>query len=154
MKAAEFEKIVGYLGRSHADLVAEKIVPDVDLLEIYPDSDRLYVEPEEGLELTFSADDKILIEFFITLAKTTPSTVVYKGELPGALFEGMGQEQVIDLFGEPVKSKEPVALPLPIGQTGGWASYIYDDHLYPGVELIFQYTVEMKVDTVVFARKI
>ena len=152
MKADEFDRVVGFLGRTHAELLAEQIIPDTPLLELYPESDRLYIEPEEGLELTFSADGKVFIEFFITLIKTTPSTIAYKGELPDMLFEGMDQEMVLDLFGAPEKSRDPVVLPLPIGQTGGWASYIYDDEIFPTVELVFQYTSEMKVDTVVFTK--
>lgn len=153
MKESKIEKLLGFLGKPYKDLVAEKIVTDTGLKEIYSGSDRLYILPEEGLELDFWADSKVFIELFITLKKTTPATTSYKGELPEIFFPGMDQEMVIDLFGEPASSRGPVRLPHPIGQTGGWASYIYDDELFPGVELQFQYTADMQVKTVVFSLK-
>lgn len=154
MKLNELEKIVGSLGRSHADLVADQIIPDLVLREIYPGSERLYITLEQGLELDFLPEDKIFIELFITLKKTTPSTKPYNGDLPEIFFPEMDQEMVVDLFGEPVVSKGPIRMPEPIGQTGGWASYIYDDAMFPGVKLIFQYTAEMEVDTVVFSKQV
>lgn len=58
---------------------------------------------------------------------------------------------VLDLFGEPLSSGAPVLMPVPIGQTGGWAYYVYDDELFPGVLLQFQYAADMQVKAVVFA---
>lgn len=153
MKANELETIVGYLGKTYAELVVDQIVPEVVLQEIYPGSDRLYICPEEGLGMEFSADEKIFVMFFITLKKTTPSTSPYKGELPDIFFPEMDQEMIIELFGEPIEYRGPVLLPMPIGQTGGWASYLYDGELFPGVELQFQYTADMQVDTLAFILK-
>lgn len=150
MKANELEVIVGYLGKTYAELVADEIVPGEVLQEIYPGSDRLYMRPEQGLGMEFSADEKIFKMFFITLKKTTPSTSLYRGELPEIFFPEMDQGMVIELFGDPIESRGPVLLPKPIGQTGGWASYIYDDELVPGVELQFQYTADMQVKTLAF----
>ncbi|MDU9392709.1 DUF6392 family protein [Pseudomonas sp. zfem002] len=153
MKADELEVIVGYIGRPYADLLADKIIPDLELREIYTDSDRMYLEPEEGLKVVISADEKLFIEFFITLKAMPPALVLYRGELPEIFFQGMDQQVVIDLFGEPVASHGPVLMPVPIGQTGGWASYVYDDELFPGIEVEFQYTADMQVKTLVFALK-
>lgn len=152
MKPEELRKIIGQLGRTRADLIAEKIISDTPLMEIYPEADRSYTEPEEGMELTFSVDDEVLIEIFITLIETTPSTTEYKGELPEMFFEGMDRDSVLELFGTPDESRGPVRLPVPIGQTGGWDSYLSSVEYAPGVELMFQYTAEMKVKTVVFAK--
>lgn len=154
MKQAEIEKIVTCLGRHHADLVAENIIPDVQLREIYPGSERTYINLEQGLELDFLPENKLFVELFITLRKTTPSTARYNGELPEMIFSEMDQEMVIDLFGQPVASRGPIKMPEPIGQTGGWESYIYDDEVFPGVRLMFQYTAEMEVDTVVFSKQV
>lgn len=150
MKSADFEKLVSGLGRTQSDLVASSLLPDVILEEAYPGSDRLFFEPEEGLEVVFNADEKRFYQFFITLKKTTPSTVCYTGELPDIFFVGMRQDDVHDLFGVPDKVRSPVKMPFPRGQTGGWEAYIYDAELFPGVMLEFQYTEEMEVDTIVF----
>ncbi|MEE1922217.1 DUF6392 family protein [Pseudomonas sp. 148P] len=151
MRASELEKILEYLGRSHADLVANHVIPDLELQEIYPGSERRHITLEQGLELDFLPDDKVFTALFITLRTTTPSTTKYLGELPEEFFSEMDQEMVIDLFGDPVASRGPVRMPEPIGQTGGWASYIYDEEMFPGVELQFQYTADMQVKTIVFA---
>lgn len=151
MSVLKLEDIVGFLGKSHADLLVEGLISDVEPQEIYEGSDRVYIEPEEGLELVFSADNRIFIELFIALKATPSSSVLYRGELPEIFFPGMDQEMVIDLFGEPVSSRGPTTMPVPIGQTGGWASYTYDDELFPGVEVEFQYAADMQVKTLVFA---
>jgi len=153
MKMEDIDKIVGYLGRSYADFAAENIFPEREFIEIYPGSDSVYMLPEEGLELDFLAENKVLTALNITLKKTYEGTSVYKGELPEIFFPGMDQEMVLDLFGEPVSSGAPVLLPAPIGQTGGWAFYLYDEELFPGVYLQFQYAADMQVKAVVFALK-
>lgn len=151
MKKDDIDKIVGYLGRPYAELAAENIFPEVEFIETYPGSDSIYILPEEGLGLDFLAENKVLKALYITLKETYEGTSVYKGELPEIFFPGMDQEMVLDLFGEPVSSGAPVLMPVPIGQTGGWAYYVYDDELFPGVLLQFQYAADMQVKTVVFA---
>lgn len=150
MKENEIEEIVGHLGKTHGELVANQIFPEAVLREIYPGSDLLYMVPEEGLELDFSADEKVFIGFYITLKKSTPSTNLYKGELPEIFPLGMDQKMVIDLFGDPYESRGPILLPQPIGQIGGWASYIYDEEQFPGIDLQFQYTADMQVEILLF----
>ncbi|OAI93676.1 DUF6392 family protein [Pseudomonas putida] len=153
MKKGDIDKIVGFLGRPYAELAAENIFPEVEFSEIYPGSESVYILPEEGLGLDFLAENKVLKALHITLKETYEGTSVYKGELPEIFFPGMDQEMVLDLFGEPVSSGAPVLMPVPIGQTGGWAFYVYDDELFPGVLLQFQYAADMQVKTVVFALK-
>lgn len=150
MKIKEIDKIVGYLGKSYDELLGDPIFSESALNEIYPGSERLYISPEDGLEMDFSVDEKILTEFFITLKKTAPSTSVYKGDLPDPLALEMNKEMVIKLFGEPIESRYSILLPQPIGQTGGWASYRYDEIRFSGVILEFQYSADMSVKTLVF----
>jgi hypothetical protein len=153
MSGNGIERIVGYLGRPYADLTAGEILPDMELNETYPGSDSLFLIPEKGLEMDFRAEDKVFTRFYITLKKTIDDIDVYEGELPEIFFQGMDQSMVIDLFGDPVTASGPVLLPHPIGQTGGWASYVYDEKMFPRVELQFQYTADMQVKTVAFLFK-
>ncbi|CAN1601877.1 protein of unknown function [Pseudomonas mediterranea] len=41
-------------------------------------------------------------------------------------------------------------MPLPIGGTGGWESYLLNPKLYPDKKVVFQYTQDMRVETLVF----
>jgi len=150
MKEADFEKIVGGLGKNYSQLVANGALPEAQLKAPYPESDSLYFEPEEGIEFAFEGQEKTFVQFSITLKKTTPHSLVYKDQLPEFFLRDMNQKQVHDFFGEPVKYQPPMQMPLPVGLTGGWDDYIYDAELFPGVTLEFQYTADMEVDTIVF----
>lgn len=76
MKVEDIDKIVGYLGRSYTDLAAENIFPEREFIETYPGSDSVYMLPEEGLELDFLAENKVLTALSITLKKTYEGTSV------------------------------------------------------------------------------
>ncbi|WP_175653061.1 DUF6392 family protein [Pseudomonas sp. Marseille-P9899] len=150
MKIAELEALIGYLGKSHADLIAMSVVPDAPLLQIFPESEIFFFEPEEGVEMSFSPDGKIFTRLFVTLKETTPSTTEYEGELPSGLAMDMDKTTVQEFFGVPKSSHDPVRLPKPTGWTGGWDTYNYDGHKFPGIELIFKYRADMVVETLVF----
>lgn len=150
MSAAIIEKWIKSLGENYEELIAQEVIPNQPLLELYPDCDRLDLEPEVGVCLTFWAETKRLEALFVTLLKTTPSTVKYEGELPEPYFSEMTQSDVHAIFGEPFEFKGPIKMPQPMGQTGGWESYRLDPEIYPGKKVEFQYTAEMQVDTLVF----
>lgn len=79
-----------------------------------------------------------------------PSTTDYRGELPDLYFSQMTQSDIHSIFGVPKESKGPIKMPEPMGQTGGWESYLLDQEIYPGVKVVFQYTADMQVKTLVF----
>ncbi len=150
MKIAELETLIGHLGKSHADLIALGAVPDAPLLQVFPESEIFFFEPEEGVEMSFSPGDKIFTRLFITLKETTPSTIEYEGELPAGLTMDMNKTMAHEIFGAPKSTHSPVKLPKPTGWTGGWDIYNYDGNKFPGVELIFKYRADMVVETLVF----
>lgn len=152
MNVDEFEKTIDFLGKSHPDLLTHGVISDEPLLEIFPGADTIFLEPEDGVELTFSSEGEVFIKLFIILKTVTPSMIEYKGDLPGNLTRKMNQAFVRELFGEPKTSHGPVRLPQPTGWTGGWDTYDYDKQRFPGVELIFKYTAEMDVNTLVFKK--
>lgn len=151
MSISKIEIWINSLGRSYEDLLAQEIIPDQPLLELFSGIDRLYLEVETGISLSFWAETERFEELYITLKKTTPSTVEYKGELPKPYSLEMSQSSVHAIFGEPYKSQAPIKMPQPMGQAGGWESYRLDSVMFPGIEVVFQYTAEMQVDTLVFA---
>lgn len=150
MDAKTIERWIKSLGRSYDALVADGVIPNQPLQELYEGRDRLHIEPEPGLALSFWAGTKRLETLFITLVKTTPSTIEYKGELPKPFISAMTKSGVHSNFGEPMESKGPVKMPQPMGMTGGWDSYRLDPVTHPNIKLIFKYTATMQVKTLVF----
>lgn len=150
MNVATMERWIGYLGARYDDLIVKGVTLNKAPQPLYPDADRLDADVEVGVSVAFWAEDKRLEALFVTLKKTTPSTVEYKGELPEPYKFNMTQSDVRTLFGEPMESRGPIKLPQPIGQTGGWESYALDSSIYPGKKVVFQYTAAMEVKTLVF----
>ncbi len=150
MKANEFDEVISLLGATHQELVDKGLPAESPFLEIYPECDDVYLRAEDGISLTFTDEGKVFKQLHISLSPVVETAKEYKGELPDIFFRGMNQEDVHDIFGEPVKSQPPLKLPLPIGQTGGWDVYVYDAQVFPGVMLEFQYAADMEVSTIVF----
>ncbi|HBO3041448.1 TPA: hypothetical protein L4Q92_000182 [Pseudomonas aeruginosa] len=150
MDAATIERWILSLGRPYDTLVAEGIIPNLPLQELYKGRDWLDIEPGDGLELSFWAETKRLEAVYITLLKTTPSTVPYQGELPKPFTPMMSQAEVRANFGEPMASKGPVKMPQPMGMTGGWDAYRLDPATHRNMKLVLQYTADLRVDTLVF----
>ncbi|WP_338919018.1 DUF6392 family protein [Pseudomonas silesiensis] len=150
MDAGKVVELIEAVGHSYESLLASGKIPSHSLDELYPGCDRLDLEVENGIELTFWAETKVLESFFITLMKTMPSTVKYEGELPRPYTSAMNQSDVHRIFGDPMESRGPIKMPEPMGQTGGWESYPLDPTIHPGKKVVFQYTAAMEVKTLVF----
>lgn len=150
MSAEKIEKWIKNLGLEYDVLVQRDIIPSRPIKGLYSDDDRLSLRPEIGISLSFWAETKRFETLFITLIKSTPSTVVYTGELPPPYMFSMSQVDVHHLFGEPMEVKGPVRMPEPMGQTGGWESYPLDSTVYGPTKVVFQYTADMRVKTLVF----
>jgi hypothetical protein len=150
MDAIKVVELIEGVGRTHESLLASGIIPVQSLTELYPGCDRLDLEVEDGIELTFWYETKVLDSLFVTLVETMPTMVKYEGELPDPYRLLMTQSDVHAFFGEPMESKGPIKMPEPMGQTGGWESYPLDPAVYPGKKVVFQYTAAMEVKTLVF----
>lgn len=150
MNATEIEGYISQLGDSYEALLAEGVIPPMPLQELYEGRDWLDIEPESGVELSFSADSKRLTKVFITLLKSTPLTVEYQGELPEPFSKHMTQEEVRSRYGSPIEFKGPVKMPKPMGQTGGWDAYRTTVAGRDNTRLVFQYTADLRVKTLVF----
>ncbi|WP_417286428.1 DUF6392 family protein [Cobetia marina] len=150
MDAATIERWIKNLGRPYDVLIAEGVIPNMPLQELYKGRDWIDIEPADGLELSFRAETKRFERLFITLLKSTPSTVEFKGELPKPFTPAMSQAQVRANFGEPMESQGPTKLPLNT-VVGGFDAYLLDPATHPQTKVVFQYTAALMVDTMVFA---
>lgn len=150
MKSRKISELIANIGLTFEALVAQGILDVQPPVELYPGCDLQDVEIENGLELTFSAETKKLECLFITLIKTMPLTVKYEGDLPMPYKSAMTQVDVHAIFGAPIETRGPIKMPLPMGQTGGWESYHLNQNIYPGKKVVFQYTADMQVKTLVF----
>ncbi|WP_248742871.1 MULTISPECIES: DUF6392 family protein [unclassified Pseudomonas] len=151
MNIMQVNKLMLGLGENYEQLLAKDFFTESCKLDaLYPGCDLLDVELEAGVSLTFFEETKRFEALFITLKKTTPSTIAYQGELPVPYKLSMDQGCVHALFGRAVESRGPIKMPEPMGQTGGWESYPLDQKTYPGLKVVFQYTADMQVKTLVF----
>ncbi|HJR33276.1 MAG TPA: DUF6392 family protein [Pseudomonas sp.] len=150
MNAEKIESWIKKLGFNYDELISQGVVFDNVLEALYPDADLLDMDLETGVSLSFWAETKKLETLFITLKKTMPEVIEYTGALPLPFALEMTQSEVHAIFGEPVESRGPVRMPEPMGQTGGWESYLLDSAVYPGKKVTFQYTSAMEVKTLVF----
>lgn len=137
------------LGRPYESLVSEGVIPNMPLQELYKGRDWLDIEPEDGVELSFSADSKRLETLYITLVKAVEGQSVYRGKVPLPLALSMSQADVKASFGVPLESKGPTKLPLN-RKTGGWDAYELEPSVYPNAKLIFKYAENYQVNTLVF----
>lgn len=120
------------LGLPYEALVAEGIIPNMPLQELYRGRDWLDrpIQSAPGLELSFWAETKRFERLFITLISTMEGATEYKGELPSPFASVMFQSSVRNLFGEPMESKGPTNLPLNT-MVGGFDIYRLDPAKHP-----------------------
>ncbi|MGZ9666960.1 DUF6392 family protein [Pseudomonas sp. GNP014] len=151
MNIATIDRLIRSLGEKFDVLLAAGVLSEKhELKSVFSESAFLNVSIQAGASLTFWAETKKLESIFLRLKKTTPSTVEYEGPLPPPYKHDMSQLDVHSIFGKPVEVGGPVRMPEPLGQTGGWESFLLDQDIYPGKQVVFQYTAEMKVSTLVF----
>ncbi|QHG67856.1 DUF6392 family protein [Pseudomonas putida] len=151
MNAQQLESYLDNLGRPHAELVAEGVVPAVDFIEVYPGAWTLYLEPVPGLYLCFWAENKQFESVIVSLAETATAKTVYKHKLPDPYVECVTRDVALNVLGEPFESKGPFKMPLPMGEVGGWDKFHLLDQKYPGIIALFKYDVAMNVTGVAFA---
>ncbi|AWQ87161.1 hypothetical protein CSC33_4200 [Pseudomonas aeruginosa] len=149
MDAATIERWILNLGRPYDALVVEGAIPGQPLTQLYKGRDWLTLKPEKGLELSFWAETKRFERLFITLIQTVEDQTVYRGELPQPFALEMDQAGVHHTFGPPRESSGPRKIPN-IGMVGGHDAYTLDAATHPNGQVMFQYTVDMRVKTLFF----
>lgn len=150
MNAETIDGLVKSLGMTYDVLIMEGLIPNQPLQALYDGRDRLHMEPTPGLSLSFWAETKRFEALFITLMKSTPSTVEYRGELPKPFIPVMNKSDIRSDFGDPVQTSGPIKMPQPLGITGGWDAYLLEPSRYPNTKLIFKYGPTLRVKTLLF----
>lgn len=152
MNAATIEDYIKALGKTFESLLSQMVLPPLAKpWKVFDEDDQFSLNIEDGLSLTFNENTRRLESVFITLLKTTPSTVEYKGELPKPFAPVMSQSEVHANFGKPMASKGPIKMPQPMGQTGGWDAYRLNPASHPNTKVVLQYTAALAVNTLVFS---
>jgi hypothetical protein len=150
MSASNIENWIRNLGQTHEYLLSESLIPDDEVVEVFPDDDEVYLQPQKGICMTFRDKDGRFESFVITLVKMFPDEPEYRGDLPTPYSLNMDKTTVHDLFGAPSHSSGPAKVPSPDGWTGGWDSYQLDQSVYPNVEVVFHYLKTTQVDYIAF----
>lgn len=151
MSAMTIERWINHLGSFYDDLIADSVIPNLPLIELYKGRDGLSLKkPARGLELSFWADTKRYERLFITLRSTVEGTTEYEGELPKPFALLTSKSEVRAAFGAPMESQGLTKLPLDT-MLGGFDTYSLDQINYSNLKVSFQYTSSMQVKTLVFS---
>lgn len=149
MDSATLERLITCLGRTYEHLVADGIIPELPLEDLYESESTLEALPGEGVELCFWAEDHRFEAVQLTL-EGEPGEEVYSGELPSA-FQGISTKlQVRSVFGKPIRSVNPIDIP-EYGPSGGWDCYQVSSYLHPAAQVDFQYQTDHKIKNLIFA---
>lgn len=137
--------------RPHADLLAEGIVPAGDLIEVYPDAWTLYLEPAPGLSLCFWAETRKLESMMFSLAETNIVDDIYQDKLPAPYDKCLTRADALVILGDPIESRGPFKMPLPMGDVGGWDKFEFVAQDQPKLVIVVQYGVDLSVSAMAFA---
>lgn len=151
MSASMIESWIKNLGQTHEYLLSESLIPDDELVEVFPSDDEVYLHPENGISMKFWDEDGRFEAVTITLVKLFPEEQEYKRELPAPYRTNMSKLLVRELFGTQFESAGPMKVPHPTGSTGGWDAYSLDQSLYPNTKVIFHYLQSTQVDYIAFS---
>lgn len=147
----ELDSYLGALGRSYGELVENNFWMDASLIEVYPGALTLYLQPQDGLDLAFSAETKVFESIMFTLIRLVPEETTYTGTLPEPYASCRSREDVISFFGTPDESSGPLRLPDPLGEVGGWDAYSMKSYGYERLRVIFKYDVALMVTCLSFS---
>lgn len=142
--AGTIERWIGNLGRYHSELVLEDVIPDLPLECLFEDDEGLQMEPEKAIELHFDPLTMRFEEISFILHMSEPGPFEsYKGELPWPFTIAMGRRQVwLAMGGEPI--------PTFSGSPRNNDTYKLDPMYHPDAVVVFQYTVNHKVERLTF----
>lgn len=150
MMDIRFELLIQALGKTYEELIAEQVVVDCPLEEIFPDSLGSLVILEKGISLDFWSETSRYEAFHIQLKEKGSWAPKYDGALPHPFSSILTQSDVRRVFGTPMEAKKPYRLPLPVGLNGGRDSYLYrqtDER----IKMSFLYDEDLTVSSISFS---
>lgn len=147
MNSQQMERLIKNLGCSYDALIANGVIDDLPLQDLYEDGESLEVEPAPGIELIFWPETLRFEGIYVTL-KTDQSHEgrAFYGDLPGNFGSVFNQAQVHERFGEPIISKG--ILELQGTGLGGWDTYQLEPNLHPAALVDFQYSTNLNVSRI------
>lgn len=150
MNPENMERLIKNLGSSYDALIANKIIDDLPLQDLYGDGETLEVEPVQGVELIFWPETLRFEVIYITLKDGNESSnLLYLGKLPEPFDKITDQRQVRMLFGKPIFAKG--ALQLQGTGLSGWDTYQVESNWHPAAFVEFQYGNNMQVCKLLFS---
>ncbi len=154
MNTQTLSEYLRHVGRGYNDLVLSKLAESGKLLEIFPGSLTKHYEPEPGICLDFWAETLTFEKLHVCVAKTTPSSEIYRGVLEEPFGNCLDRASVLEKFGSPMESKEPFQMPLSLGDIGGWDSFDLSALGHPDLEVTYTYDAGLLVTGLVFSLKV
>jgi len=150
MNSEQMERLIKNLGCSYDALIANGVIDNLPLQDLYEDGESLEVEPAPGIELIFWPETLRFEGIYVTLKnEQSLEGRAFCGGLPGNFGSVSNQLQVHESFGEPIMSKG--ILELQGTGLGGWDTYQLESNLHPAALVDFQYSTNLNVLRLFFA---
>lgn len=144
------ERLIKNLGCTFDALIANKVIDNLPLQDLYEDGESLEIEPAPGIELIFWPETQRFEVIYITLKDDQNSNLpVYLGELPAPFNSVRDKKDVHKAFGEPMFSKGAMEL-LGTGLSG-WDTYQLNPSWHPAALVEFQYVKNMQISRLLFS---
>lgn len=150
MNSVNMERLIKNLGCSYDALIANKVIDNLPLQDLYEDGESLEIEPVPGIELIFWPETLRFEVIYITLKDGQNANLpLFAGNLPEPFRELTEQSQVHKTFGVPMFSKS--AMELRGTGLSGWDTYQLEPSWHPAALVEFQYVKMMKISKMLFS---
>lgn len=146
----QMERLIKNLGCSYDALIANQVIDDLPLQDLYQDGESLEIEPVQGIELIFWPETQRFEAIYIFLTQESDNTPnAFSGELPPPFNSMNNQTEVHKLMGNPIFSKSAMEL---LGtELSGWDTYQLGSNWHPAAIVEFQYTHNMQISRICFS---
>ncbi|HDS1734962.1 hypothetical protein [Pseudomonas sp. BP8] len=151
-KIVNVEHWLRFLGKTHAALLDLGLDPRLPFITVYPGDTEFYLEPEPGVSYKFDTETAVMKAVIITFIRRVELEPEFN-DILSPPYACTSKHFVREVWGDPVNFRAPVALPQPIGKTGGWDAYELSGKGFAGVELMYQYTSDFETSAVIFRAK-
>lgn len=150
MNSVNMERLIKNLGCSYDALIANKVIDNLPLQDLYEDGESLEIEPVPGIELIFWPETLRFEVIYITLKDDQNSNVpLFTGQLPEPFVSLFDQTQVHKALGKPMFSKG--AMELQGTDLSGWDTYQLESQWHPAALVEFQYVSHMQTSRILFS---
>lgn len=153
MNIIQLKNYLDNLGRPFDELVAERTLPSGPILEPFPGSLSIYVEPAPGLCASIWAETRLFESFMILKVERFSDAPIYADVLPEPYASCTSRESALKIFGEPMLSKGPFKMPIVLQELGGWDKFALTSMGYPELAIVVDYDVQLNVTGFAFTVK-